>query len=451
MKRFATSASCPRSLWLGLLLTISTLPFSSLAPAATGLAPALATLIASPEPGWPQFRGPRRDGISDERGLLQSWPENGPRQLWSTTGAGRGYSSPIIADGRFFITGDFGEDLYVLAYDLEGKLLWRSRNGAAWLNQHQGARSSVTFSDGRIYHQNAHGRVACFDAASGRELWALSLLERFRGENIRWGLSECVAVDERAVYATAGGREALMVALDKRSGEILWQSEPLLDAEADGAADNAGYASPILVRFGDRRLLIGCSQRYLFCVDADTGKIQWAQRRQTTYGVLAMMPVLVGNGVFMSAPYGPPGRLYGFAAPREPGGQVSAKEIWNTSLDPAQGGVVHADGRLYGAYYPRRKGWAALDAATGEILYEEPEFAKGAALFADRRLYALCEDGWMLLLLPTATKFEVKGRFRLGTSLDRDVWAHPAIHDGRLYLRLHDTVYCYDIRAGAAG
>lgn len=409
---------------------------------------ARAELIASPEAGWPQFRGPRRDGVSDERGLLQAWPEGGPKELWSAPGAGKGYSSPIIAGGRIFLTGDFGADTFVVAYDLAGKPLWRTQNGAAWLNQYQGARASVTVFAGRVYHENAHGRVACFEAATGREIWAVNVLERFRGENITWGLSECLLVDEQAVYVTAGGREALMVALDRATGEVRWRAEPIFENGPDAAAETAGYAPPILLGFAGRRLIIGASARHVFCVDANNGKRQWTRPRPTSYSVLAMSPVLVGDGVFMTAPFGPPGMLHRLVAPRGAGESVGVADGWTTKLDTAQGGVVHADGRLFGSYYPRRGGWAALDAATGALLYEAPEMVKGAAVHADRRLYALCEDGWMLLLEPTAEKFETVGRFRLATARDRDAWAHPVILDGRLYLRYQDTVRCYDIRAG---
>ena len=128
-----------------------------------GLRAAGAELVASAEPGWPQFRGPRRDGVSDERGLLGAWPEGGLRLLWKAEGLGKGFSSPVIAGGRLFITGDFGEEVRVLAFDLEGKPLWSARNGDAWLNQYQGARASVAARAGRVYHQNAHGRVVCLD------------------------------------------------------------------------------------------------------------------------------------------------------------------------------------------------------------------------------------------------------------------------------------------------
>jgi outer membrane protein assembly factor BamB len=406
-----------------------------------------AALIASPEPGWPQFRGPRRDGICDESGLLQSWPEAGPRVLWSAKGLGRGFSSPIIADGRLFITGDFDAELHVLAFDLTGKLLWRAKNGDAWLNQYRGARSSVSYSEGRIFHENAHGRVACFDAANGKEIWAVNLLERFGGENITWGLSECLLVDEHAVYATAGGRDALLVALDKQTGELRWKSEPLLDTAGDNSVDNAGYVSPILVQFAGRRLIIGASSRHMFCADAATGALQWTRRRKTPYAVIAMMPVLVGDAVFLSAPLGPPGQLHRLIAPTKPGETVGVEDAWTTPLDTCQGGVVHVNGRLFGSYYPARKGWAALDATSGKVLYDEPQFAKGAALYADGRLYALCEDGWMRLLEPTDTKFEVRGQFRLVAARDKDAWAHPVVHGGKLYLRYHDALYCYDVRA----
>jgi outer membrane protein assembly factor BamB len=406
-----------------------------------------AELIASPEAGWPQFRGPRRDGVSDERGLLQAWPEGGPTLLWSAAGAGKGYSSTIIGGGRIYVTGDFGEEVRVLAYDLSGKPLWSARNGDAWLNQYQGARASVTFRDGRLYHQNAHGRIVCLDAATGKEVWAVELLRRFLGENITWGFSECLLVDDDAVYATAGGRDAMLVALDRRTGEVRWK---VAQAEAAGdKVESATYAAPILVRYAGRRLVIGCTQRQLYCVDADTGVLQWTRARVTTYSVLAMSPVLVGDAIFMTAPIGPPGQLYRLVAPTAAGERVGVEDAWTTALDTCQGGVVHVGERLFGSTYPKRGSWQALDARDGKLLYETAEFAKGALLAADGRLYTLAEDGWMLLLEPTEKEFAVRGRFRLAETRDRNAWAHPVIFDGRLYLRYNDTVSCYDVRAGA--
>ena len=236
-------------------------------------------------------------------------------------------------------------------------------------------------------------------------------------------------VDDRAVYATAGGRDALVVALDKLDGKLIWKSEPLGD-------DSASYVSPILVEKDGRRFIVGCSARSLFCVDAETGKIISSRPFPTTYSVLAMMPARVGDCVFMTAPHGKGGFLL-----RVPG----MEEVWNTALDTCQGGVIHVNGKLIGSYYGGRKGWETLDAKTGKRLYQQPEFVKGCAAFGDGRLYALSEDGWMRLLEPTETEFKVHGKFRIAEARS-DAWSHPVISDGRLYLRYHDTLACYDLK-----
>jgi outer membrane protein assembly factor BamB len=405
-----------------------------------------APLAASSEPGWPQFRGPRRDGICDERELLPSWPEGGPKLLWSTTNLGRGFSSPSISAQRLFITGDVGEELHLFAFDLKGAPLWKATNGTAWKTPYPGARATPTYNDGRVYHENAHGRVACFDGNSGKEVWSVDLLQRFGGQNIEWALSECLLVDNRAVYATPGGREALMVALDKRTGDVLWKSKPLYDSEGEKPLEKASYASPILVEFADRRLLIGCSLRHLFCIDAENGALQWTRRMPTAYSVLAMMPVLVNDSVFMTAPHGKGGRLFRLLRQSAPAGSVDVEEVWNTQLDTCQGGVLHAEGKLFGSFYSGRKGWGAVDTKTGRVLYQAPEFVKGACIYADERLYTMSEDGWMRLLEPTDNEFKVHGQFRLTQAKASDAWAHPVIHNGRLYLRYHQTLYCFDIR-----
>jgi outer membrane protein assembly factor BamB len=345
-----------------------------------------------------------------------------------------------------FITGDVDEDLRVFSLDLNGKLLWTATNGSSWKTPYPGARATPTYHQGRLYHLNAHGRLACLDARNGTEQWSMSLLERFDGENITWGLSECLLVDERAVYAVAGGREALVVALDKRTGQVLWDSEPLFDSEGDKPLETASYVSPILLRAGGQRLLIGCSLRHLFCIDADTGKLHWTRRMPTAYSVLAMMPTLVDDAVFMTAPHGKGGHLFRLVAPESPKARVGVEDQWRTQLDTCQGGVVHANGKLLGAFYPGRKGWGAVDTRTGQILYQEPEMIKGAGVYADGRLYALSENGWMRLLLPTDKHFDVKGEFRMADARENDAWAHPVIHQGRLYLRYHETLFCYDIK-----
>ena len=126
-------------------------------------------------------------------------------------------------------------------------------------------------------------------------------------------------------------------------------------------------------------------------------------------------------------------------------GKIGADEVWTTTLDTLQGCVVQHNEKLIGSFYGPRKGWAAISRASGEVLYQQPEWTKGAPLLADDHLYALCEDGWMLLLKAGESQFEEKGRFRLAEA-KRDAWAHPVILNGRLYLRYHGALFCYDVR-----
>jgi outer membrane protein assembly factor BamB len=276
-------------------------------------------------------------------------------------------------------------------------------------------------------------------------VWAVNVAEQFGGKNITWGLSECLLVDSGAVYVTAGGGDALIVALDLLTGRTIWKSKPLSDSEGEQAVEAPSYVSPILMTFAGRKVIIGCSLKHLFCADAATGELHWTKRLPTTYSVLATMPVFfAGDRIFMTAPHGTGGHCYQLTA-KSPGSPIGVMDLWTSKLDTCQGGVVSANGKLFGSFYSDRKGWAAVNARNGEILYTNTDIAKGAALFAEGKLYALAEDGWMHLLEPTEKEFAVRGRFRLADATRRDAWAHPVIHDRRLYLRYHDKLTCYDV------
>lgn len=393
--------------------------------------------VASKEPGWPQWRGPRRDGISDEKGLLQAWPEGGPKLLWKIDGLGRGWSSPIVTGGSITLTGDVGEDLVLFSFDLEGKPLWKAVNGRAWTGQYPGARGACVAAEGSLYHLNAHGRVACLDARTGRETWSVDILERFEGANILWGLSECLLVDGPRLIVTPGGKKGAMAALDRKTGATLWASDPI-----EGNA--AGYGSPVLFELGGRRHLVTASSRHVFGVDADTGRNLWKRPRPSEYIALCFTPVLCGDGIYVTTPGKNGGTLYRLG---EGDGPPKVEAVWDTPLDTLQGGTVLVDGFLYGSGYMGFKGWAAVELATGKPLHTSRDLASGAVIHADGRLYCLSERGEMALLKPAPAAFEAVGRFPLLAERKQDAWAHPVICDGRLYLRYHDSLFCYDIKS----
>lgn len=393
-------------------------------------------LIATPEPGWPQWRGPRRDGISNEKGLLASWPQDGPKLLWKIADLGQGWSSPVIVGERIYITGDVGDDLIVFALDLAGETQWQVKNGRSWKTPYPGARAACVYSEGRLYNLNAHGRLACLDAASGRELWAVDILERFQGKNITWALSECLLIDGPRVIVTPGGTEALMAALDKRTGETVWTTPALGD-------DRTSHSSPILFRWAGRRVIANCSSAHGFGVDADTGALLWTVPLQNPHGVNVATPIYGSGCVFFMTPYAERGRLYRLA-PNEKG--MTAEHVWSSPIDAVTGCGVLVDGTLFAAGYREVKWWLGIDWQTGATRCELKDLTTGAAIYADGRLYVLDERGTAALLKPGRDRLEVVSRFQLTPDRVRDAWAHPVLLDGRLYLRYHDTLWCYDVR-----
>jgi outer membrane protein assembly factor BamB len=395
-------------------------------------------LIPSPEDGWPQWRGRRRDAVSRETGLLQEWPEDGPRLLWTADGLGRGWAQPIVTGGRIYVGGDFGDRCDVRCLDLAGKELWRTTNGKAWTRNHKGARAACCFAGGRIYHMNGHGRLVCLDAATGKEVWAQNVLDRFGGWPITWGISECVLVHDGKVFATPGGRQAFMVALDAKTGQVAWASPPLEDPKTH----RTSYASPILLRLGDRKVLVTLALRALVCIDAESGKLYDTFPKRTKYDASCSTPVYHRGGVFYTLPT-KSGSVFLDLATGDDG--VRFKKAWEGAMDSCSGGAVAVDGHLYGSGW-NATGWMCYDVATGTPQWEDKTIAVGSAVYADGRLVCLGERGTVALVKPSPKRFEIVSRFRLTEGDYRDAWTHPVILDGRLYLRYHDRLYCYDVR-----
>jgi len=413
-------------------------------------------LIRSKESGWPQFHGPARDGVSTETGLLKQWPKEGPELLWKASELGFGYSSPIITDDAIYITGDVDDKLVIFAFDFDGSLIWKTTNGKAWGRPWPGARATCTYYKGHLYHENAHGRVAALDPQTGEELWATNILEQFDGENIKWALSECLLIDDGKVYVTPGGNKAFMAALDAETGQTVWQSPPLeftrthvfggkeLD-ESITDFDKAGYASPILFSMGDRKIIARTSGRHVVCLDAASGEILWKQQLYARYEVIGAIPVLADGNILFAAPDDFGNTMFKLNMENN---KLTVKKIWHTPLDNCHSSMVYADGFLFGSGYRKLKDWVCIT-STGEIKYSKDDLVKGSCIFADGRLYALAENGDFELLKPTDSGFETVGSLKLtenNKKKRKDVWAHPVICNGRLYLRDHDNFWCYDIK-----
>ncbi len=401
----------------------------------------IALLVTAPAAGgdWPQFHGPRRDNISTETGLLKRWPEGGPKLLWTARGLGHGFSSVSMAGGRIFTAGNIADQTVVTALDTGGKTQWQAKCGGAWTRRGllPGTRGTPTLDGDRVYYETPLGDLACLDANSGRKLWGLNILRRFGGKNIHWALSESVLVDGDRLICSPGGPEAGVVALDKRTGEVVWKCR---------TGDQAGYASPVLVEQGGLRIILTLTLKAMVGVNADTGKLLWRVKHLSYADENVLRPIYHDGHVFVST-VAAGSRKWKISVQ---GKTASVQEVWrNKHMDNHHGGVVLLDGYLYGSScaYNRNK-WLCLDWQTGRAMYVAAGVGKGSLTVADGMLYILGERGTMGLVTPSPRSHTVVSRFEPPTGGKGPWWAHPVVSAGRLYVRHSDFLYAYEVREG---
>jgi len=394
--------------------------------------------VASIEPGWPQWRGPRRDAVSDETGLLDAWPEAGPKLVWKATGLGEGWCSPIVTGGTLYVGGDVEGELRIFAFDLDGKIKWQVANGKAWEKPYPGSRASCCYSEGMLYQMNGHGRVVCLDATTGKQQWAVNVIQRFEAKQPFFGASECLLVDGDNVIVTPAGKKALIAALDKKTGNTAWTG-----TAAAAATETAGYSSPILVELGGRRQIIATTSFRTFAADAATGKVLWTVGLKLTENACSTIPVLCGDSVFITNT-SVKDQVSSLLRTNPSGDK--AEKAWTIPLRTTSGGAMQLDGNLYVAGSRKLRGFFRLHAKTGNIKAQLPKPTNAAAIWADGKLFVLSDDGKALLLKPTAEGFRTLGAFPIGQNIRKDAWAHPVLCGGRLYFRYHDTLFCYDVK-----
>ena len=178
---------------------------------------------------WPQFRGARRDAKSAETGLLRTWPDGGPKLLWTATGLGKGYSQPVVADGQVYVTGMVGKTGKLFAFDLAGKPKWTEPYGKEWTKRYPGVRCTPTVDEGFVYVVSSLGELVCRDARTGQEQWRVNVMKKFKGGTGQFGFIESLLIDGQHVICTAGAADVVMVALDKRTGQTVWKTPGLTD------------------------------------------------------------------------------------------------------------------------------------------------------------------------------------------------------------------------------
>ena len=408
---------------------------TSAAPEKTAAGP---KLIASIEADWPQWRGPNRDSVSSETGLLDAWPAGGPKLLWKAEGMGKGWCSPIVTGGRIYIVGDAGAELRIFALGLDGKVKWQAANGKAWKKPFPGGRAACCYSEGKIYQMNGYGRLVCLDAASGKEQWAVDVLKRFEAKQPFFGVSECLLVDGNNVIVTPAGAKALVAALDKKTGKTVWTGT----ARAE-ATETAGYSSPILVNWGGRRIIIATTSFRTFAADAVSGKVLWTAGLALTKNAASTIPVLCGDLVF--ATNSSVDKQLSSMLRISPAADKASK-AWTLPLRTTCGSSVYVGGNVYMAGARGIQGFLCFDAKTGKVKAKLSAPLDASMVYADGKLFVQSATGEALLLKPTSDSFETLGSFAVVPGKKKDAWTHPVLLGGRLYLRYHDTLFCYDVK-----
>ncbi len=388
----------------------------------------LTPLLAQIESQW---RGPERDGIYPHESLLKQWPDQGPPLLWTVDGLGEGYSSAAVTSDRVYVTGMIGGEGLLFAFDRDGQQLWKSSYGPEWDGSHPGARTTPTVVGNRLYLLSAERRAVCF-GTDGAIKWSVDLAKEFGARNLDWGITESPLVDGDRIFFTPGGRNVMLVILDRHSGETIMQVK--------GNGEQSGYCSPRIVRHGTRRLLVTMTAKSVVGVDADTGEYLWRQSHVTDYDVNANTPIYHQGFLFTVSGYGTGGQMFKIS---EDGTRTD--RVWaQARLDSQMGAAVLVDGFLYGSGHSSR-GWHCLEWETGRVRFSARAIGnKGNIIFSDGMLYCYSERGDVALVEPNPEEFAVVSSFRIRQGSGPH-WAHPVIKDGRLYLRHGNVLMVFDI------
>jgi outer membrane protein assembly factor BamB len=396
---------------------------------------------------WPQFRGPNRDDISSETGLLKDWPKDGPKLLWEAKGAGRGYASPAIVDGKIFTLGDGpstadDKDEYITCFnEADGKQLWKTKTGQAWNSGQpnwQSSRSTPTVDGDLLYVLTPHGNLICLETATGKERWRKSMQNDFGGKKgDGWGYSESVLIDGDWVVCTPGGGKATMVALDKKTGNKVWQS-------TDAGNKGAGHASIVPSMVKDTKVYVQTTASAALGVRAKDGKLLWTYPLKGT--AVIPTPIVRGELVFVDVGYNVGGALLRQVAD---GDNVKVEEVYGLKVDlnNKHGGIVLVGDYLYGDKNDGGIPFCA-ELMTGKVRWSSRGSGKQSAslTYADGHLYLRYASGNMVLVPASPEAYKETGTFKIPHSGDRPSWSHPVVADGKLFLREQDYILCYDIK-----
>ncbi len=408
------------------------------------LLPALLS-AAGAEPDWPQFRGPKRDGLSPDTGLLKKWPAAGPAVVWKSDDVGFGFSSVAIQGDTVVTMGDLGKDgCHLIAVSrAAGKKRWQYRVGdGGGGGGYPGPRSTPSIDGDLVFGLGQYGVLVAVSLTTGAEVWRTNLAKDHGGQPGGWGYAESVLIDGDHLICTPGGSTATVLCVNKNDGTAVWKGV------VKGGAP-AGYSSVVVSFAAGVKQYVTLLGDSLVGFAAKDGALLWryGDTKDRFHGNTANIPspVVSGDQLFVTAGYDRGAALLTLFGR---GGAVGVKEeYWTDKLRNKHGGVIQVGDYLYGDLDDTGKIWCAA-AKTGQIAWTRGDKldAGGSAsmTYADGLLFVRYQNGWVTLVDADPTKYALLSSFRVPNGRGNS-WAHPVVIGGKMYVREKETVWCYDV------
>jgi outer membrane protein assembly factor BamB len=388
---------------------------------------------------WPQWRGPHRDNVSPETGLMREWPKDGPPLAWKAEGLGHGVPSVAVAGGRVFVLGYRDDHEYLTALnERDGKRLWSQPIGPAvmessvmrWLSQR-----TPTVDDDRVYAFTARGALICLEAATGKELWRKDYVKDFAGRPGPWGYCDFPLVDGEKLIATPGGKESTVVALHKRTGEPLWKC-------AAPQSPRGTHGAGVVANIAGTRQFVHQLETGVVGISTSDGKLLWQFAPFGDNRGNVHTAMIQGDQVFASCGWGV-GLAFLKISHGKEGFEVQTIYRSKTPVESWLGSSV-----LLGDYVHAADG-KCIELKSGNVISRIAAKGTGRSTLvcAEGRLYHRSQYN-VVTLTEVSSKGEYvkKGEFQAPMHSKDPTWTFPVIAGGRLYLRHHDVVLCYDLK-----
>lgn len=388
---------------------------------------------------WPQILGPQRNGLSSETGLIDRFPDQGPKEVWRVAG-GVGMSGLAISRGRVLtLVQRDGEQMLIALDAKSGKSIWQTPLAPEYRNaMGNGPRATPAIAGDHVFVFTGEGILSAHKFDDGKQLWSHNVLKELSGKEAEYGMACSPLVAGDLVIVTAGAAKGTLVAFESKTGKQAWTA----------GKDPAGYSSPALLNVGGRKQVVAFTGNSALGVDPAKGTLLWRYPFKTNYDCNITTPLEVKGNVFLSS-----GEDHGsvLLSLKSQADKFEISEVWSSLgtksvLRNEWQTSMLLDGFLYGMDNVGGAGpithLTCIDAATGDRKWQQARFGKGNLIAADGKLFISTMKGELVLVRANPERYEELSRATvLGSTRQA-----PALSNGRLFLRDDKEVVCLDVR-----